>query len=1085
MKKNWKETLKLWLGALLIPFAVVAEAVSTGCKKLGTLPKKVMALCVAAAMVLSLLPLSAFAEETDEARWVVQTGTDLPDTFTDSGTLEEAMDVANNADSNMYTYIQLCRDVIVNTTDYALFYLDYLQHAVLDLGGYTLSAVGNGYAYAVMNSGTLLVRNGTVSASGSNTCAIYSDGNTILESGTFTATRTWGTYPYYAGFGIRHEGGEIYLGDVTKIEGTDADIFLTDSDSLFANDGAATPTYYNGSALTVASVEPAMPEYSNPAYPHILHEEVLISGLNDTNKDKFILVDGDAEYFQTRYDEANSCLTMEGKPMSVTWYDEYGTVLTGNDYPTSVPFSVVIETLPTPTKEGKEFVGWAYRSADSDYWYSQYTNDCLPVITPIEAKAVYLYELTPVTDDTGTYIPISSAEDLMALSAIINSRYKRDEYNVNSVTYRLMNDIDMSQVCGENIGSFMTIGHSASYFNANFDGNGKTISNLYVAQTDDAALFYRLGTGVTVKDLTVSGDFISAGSAYALFAYASNNLTLSNCTLLGTVSGRVGDASVYGRCYGSTNFNNVDTSGVVILPPKNYTVTPGGYMAYGPTLYDTFDVVGSYNGQLIPTTYANHGYEYMAKDMDGATVSVSGSSLGGGRYVKMTYTVTAGDTAVTAGKLAVHADVQVGSNDSATVRVIKSGDKVIGISLLDENEYSDTFGAQFSLYFADSAGVTNADSYWFGYYSDRDIHAFETLNSETASDSDYEDDYSALYNEDSGFAISWQNIALNPGESKSYSLTLGVGEAVDPIVWGNPDVTLSSTTTDDAGRVNVTAKVKDEAGLKDTLFASVDNGEEMQLTTVTAVDGETSATAVLDLSDYAPGEHQVTFWFVNEEGSMTTVVTKTVTVTAPVAGKFQDATPSTNVGAAKPNASAVELEAAVPLTDSEKQAKDKGEDVLTWLEVRDATSTVSTASKEAIAKALGSNKKVGMYLDLAMFKKVGDAEAQALTQLNEKITIIMKVPTELLPESEAQGRVYYIVRTHNGTVDLLDTKFDAEVGTITFETDRFSDYAIAYSDIEPSPATGDSFSTVLWVTLMAVSAMALAVLLIGKKKEIF
>ena len=1046
--------------------------------------KAVLALLLTLVLILSLLPVSTLAEETDEARWVVQSGTDTPDTFTDSGTLDEAMDAANNADSNMYTYIQLCRDVTVSGDDFSLFYLDYLQRAVLDLGGYTLSAVNDNNARTVTNYGTLLVRNGTVSASGSNAYAIYSGGNTILESGTFTATRTRGTYPYYEGFGVCHRGGEIYLGDVTKIEGTDADIFLTDSDSLFANDGAATPTYYNGSALTVASVVPAMPEYGNPAYPHIFHEDVLVCGLNSTNKDKFILHDADAEYFQTRYDEANSCLTLEGKPMSVTWYDEDGTVLTGNDYPTSVPFSGGIETLPTPTKEGKEFAGWAYRNADSDYWYSQYMRDYLAVVTPIEAKAVYLYELTPVTDDTGTYIPISSAEDLMALSAIINSGYKYDEYNVNSVTYRLMNDIDMSQVCGENIGSFMPIGNCYYYFNANFDGNGKTISNLYVAQTGEVALFYELGEDVTIKDLTVSGDFISDDSAYALFANANDNLTLSNCTLLGTVSGRVGYASVYGECYGSTNFNNVDTSGVVILPPKNYTVTPGGYMAYGPTSPVTFDVVGSYNGRLIPTTYANYGYEYMTADMDGATVSVSGSSLGGGRYVKMTYTVTAGDTAVTAGKLAVHADVMVGDNDRATVRVIKSGDKVIGISLLDENEYSDTFGAQFSLYFADSAGVTNADSYWFGYFDDREEHAFDPLNSETASESDYEDDYSALYNEDSGFAISWQNIALNPGESKSFSLTLGVGKAVEPIVWGNPDVTLSATTTDDAGRVNVTAKVKDVAGMKDTLYASVDNGAEMQLTTVTAVDGETSATAALDLYDYAPGEHQVTFWFVNEEGSMTTAVTKTVTVTAPVAGKFQDATPSTNVGSAKPTATPAELEEAVPLTDSEKQANDRGEDVLIWLETKDATDTVSAASKDAIAKALG-DKKLGMYLDVSLFKKVGDAEAQALTQLNKKITITMKVPTELLPESEAQGRVYYVVRTHNGAVDLLDTTFDAKAGTITFETDRFSDYAIVYSDIVTSPATGDTFSTALWVTLMAVSAAAFVGLLAMQKKRSF
>ena len=70
MKKNWKETLKLWLVALLIPFAVVAEAVSTGCKKLRTLPKKVMAVCIAAALIVAMVPVAVFAAETTYDIWV-------------------------------------------------------------------------------------------------------------------------------------------------------------------------------------------------------------------------------------------------------------------------------------------------------------------------------------------------------------------------------------------------------------------------------------------------------------------------------------------------------------------------------------------------------------------------------------------------------------------------------------------------------------------------------------------------------------------------------------------------------------------------------------------------------------------------------------------------------------------------------------------------------------------------------------------------------------------------------------------------------------------------------------------------------
>ena len=57
MKKNWKETLKLWLGALLL----LAESAAIGCKKL---PKKVMALCVAAALVVAMVPVAVGAAET-------------------------------------------------------------------------------------------------------------------------------------------------------------------------------------------------------------------------------------------------------------------------------------------------------------------------------------------------------------------------------------------------------------------------------------------------------------------------------------------------------------------------------------------------------------------------------------------------------------------------------------------------------------------------------------------------------------------------------------------------------------------------------------------------------------------------------------------------------------------------------------------------------------------------------------------------------------------------------------------------------------------------------------------------------------
>ena len=53
----------------------------------------------------------------------------------------------------------------------------------------------------------------------------------------------------------------------------------------------------------------------------------------------------------------------------------------------------------------------------------------------------------------------------------------------------------------------------------------------------------------------------------------------------------------------------------------------------------------------------------------------------------------------------------------------------------------------------------------------------------------------------------------------------------------------------------------------------------------------------------------------------------------------------------------------------------------------------------------------------------------------------MDIPESLL----AEGRTYYIMRNHNGECTLLED-LDEELQTITIATDRFSTYAIMYTD---------------------------------------
>lgn len=51
-------------------------------------------------------------------------------------------------------------------------------------------------------------------------------------------------------------------------------------------------------------------------------------------------------------------------------------------------------------------------------------------------------------------------------------------------------------------------------------------------------------------------------------------------------------------------------------------------------------------------------------------------------------------------------------------------------------------------------------------------------------------------------------------------------------------------------------------------------------------------------------------------------------------------------------------------------------------------------------------------------------------------------------------RTYYIIRYHDGKAEIIEGTYDEKTQTFTFETDKFSDYAIAYKDVKKADATG-------------------------------
>ena len=173
-----------------------------------------------------------------------------------------------------------------------------------------------------------------------------------------------------------------------------------------------------------------------------------------------------------------------------------------------------------------------------------------------------------------------------------------------------------------------------------------------------------------------------------------------------------------------------------------------------------------------------------------------------------------------------------------------------------------------------------------------------------------------------------------------------------------------------------------------------------------------------------------------------------------IPGNYEDVTPGTNLGSAKLDADIEELKQDIPFTQKELEMVKMGADVDVWLQVEDISKTVPDTDKKLIGEKLGENQ-IGMYIDVSMFKQVGTNPAEKLTQLNDKISITFEVPTALILDSTTYTRTYQIMRLHENVAELLDTKYDSQKQTLTFETDCFSTYAVLYKDeaVNDAPVT--------------------------------
>ncbi len=159
---------------------------------------------------------------------------------------------------------------------------------------------------------------------------------------------------------------------------------------------------------------------------------------------------------------------------------------------------------------------------------------------------------------------------------------------------------------------------------------------------------------------------------------------------------------------------------------------------------------------------------------------------------------------------------------------------------------------------------------------------------------------------------------------------------------------------------------------------------------------------------------------------------------------------------------------------------DVAQGVNVWLDIQDMSASVPQTDKTLIQNT-ADDYTVGLYLDINLFKKVGSNDATKVTETNGKVKASIVIPESL----RKSGRTFELIRVHDGVATAIAGTYDEKTHVFTFETDKFSTYALAYKDSAvTSPKTGGSNDVRVWYLLLIVSLGGLGFLGLSKKKKV-
>ncbi len=206
--------------------------------------------------------------------------------------------------------------------------------------------------------------------------------------------------------------------------------------------------------------------------------------------------------------------------------------------------------------------------------------------------------------NNGVY-EIYSAAGLQAFAALVNG-------GDTAINGELMNDIDLSEVCGEDKGSWIGIGSyspSKIPYKGIFNGNGYAVDNLYVTGvTSSCAGLFPYTVGATIQNIAVKNASVTSNAGYAgrLIGYSSGSYVTGCSVIGGTVTGTkqvggvVGSSeggSIVASCY-STATATGTSDAAYAASVLGYNSASSLYFSYGKdstigTSYNAGDEVGN------------------------------------------------------------------------------------------------------------------------------------------------------------------------------------------------------------------------------------------------------------------------------------------------------------------------------------------------------------------------------------------------------------------------------------------------------------------------------------------------------------